>query len=244
MPEDVIHSSGSSSGQNTENQHTIMHMNPPFLSLPAIGIMSCLLIFTPKATAQTNQEAAIVDVLRAKSQAYFDTDPKKWQSFWLQDSLSSRTIIDKFDYTNQIGWPVVVAGITKDIRENAYTPVTVTYENVHIRASENMAFVEADERLSDKGNPAYDAVAHTYTVLVYENKAWKITNQIRAVASTYAPTASNREYELNVIGYDLIRDKRISEAIAVLGVNVRLNPDSWNAYDSLGEAYALAGSYA
>lgn len=34
----------------------------------------------------------------------------------------------------------------------------------------------------------------------------------------------------------------MNEAIDVFAVNVKLNPTSWNAYDSLGEGYALAGN--
>jgi Flp pilus assembly protein TadD len=34
---------------------------------------------------------------------------------------------------------------------------------------------------------------------------------------------------------------KVAEAIDVLKLNVRLYPQSWNAYDSLGEAYVRAG---
>lgn len=212
-----------------------------FLLWQSVGLLGLLPMFMAEATAQTKQETEIVDVLRAKSEAYFNGDLKKWQCFWLQDSSSSRAIITKSDYTNQIGWAAVVAGIAKDSQERGYLPVAITYENVHIRASGNLAFVEADERLSTKENPSAQEVVHTYTVLVKENKVWKIANQIRVGAGSFANTALNREYELNAMGYNLLAEKRIPEAIDVFLLTVKHNPNSWNAYDSLGEAYALAG---
>jgi tetratricopeptide (TPR) repeat protein len=46
---------------------------------------------------------------------------------------------------------------------------------------------------------------------------------------------------MNEAGYALLRSKRIADAIEVLRQNVADYPDSWNAHDSLGEAYAADG---
>jgi hypothetical protein len=48
------------------------------------------------------------------------------------------------------------------------------------------------------------------------------------------------EPRVNSLGYRLLSEKRIPEAIVIFEVNVRTHPNSWNAYDSLGEAYANA----
>ena len=50
------------------------------------------------------------------------------------------------------------------------------------------------------------------------------------------------EWDMNTTGYKLLADKKINEAIEVFRLNIKLYPDAWNAYDSLGEAYALAGN--
>jgi tetratricopeptide (TPR) repeat protein len=44
-----------------------------------------------------------------------------------------------------------------------------------------------------------------------------------------------------VAGYALLRSGKAQDAIDILKVNVHAYPESWNAYDSLGEAYAVAG---
>ena len=53
--------------------------------------------------------------------------------------------------------------------------------------------------------------------------------------------AAIQEARLNDLGYSLLRDKRIDEAIAVFKINVELYPQSSNVYDSLGEAYLASG---
>jgi cytochrome c-type biogenesis protein CcmH/NrfG len=42
---------------------------------------------------------------------------------------------------------------------------------------------------------------------------------------------------MNAVGYQLLKDKKIDEAVAVLKLNTEAFPKSANAYDSLGEAY-------
>jgi CubicO group peptidase (beta-lactamase class C family) len=49
------------------------------------------------------------------------------------------------------------------------------------------------------------------------------------------------ESSLNTMGYHLLAQKRIDEAIKVFELNVREYPNASNPYDSLGEAYMAAG---
>lgn len=50
-----------------------------------------------------------------------------------------------------------------------------------------------------------------------------------------------REEGLNALGYRLISEGRMEEAVAVFVFNLELHPESFNVYDSLGEAYMLLG---
>ncbi len=50
------------------------------------------------------------------------------------------------------------------------------------------------------------------------------------------------ENRLNMLGYTLLQEKKIAEAIAVFKVNVELYPQSFNVYDSLAEAYMVNGN--
>ena len=48
------------------------------------------------------------------------------------------------------------------------------------------------------------------------------------------------EREFNRLGYSLLNQFKIVEAIAVFKLNTELYPDSWNVWDSLGESYIYA----
>lgn len=56
-----------------------------------------------------------------------------------------------------------------------------------------------------------------------------------------AATAQATEPELNQYGYQLIGENKFDEAIKIMKLNTERHPESANAWDSLGEAYALKG---
>lgn len=45
------------------------------------------------------------------------------------------------------------------------------------------------------------------------------------------------EDKMNMLGYKLMNNSMFKQALAIFQMNVELHPDSYNAYDSLGEAY-------
>jgi glyoxylase-like metal-dependent hydrolase (beta-lactamase superfamily II) len=49
------------------------------------------------------------------------------------------------------------------------------------------------------------------------------------------------ENELNMLGYQLLARDRVEDAIVIFELNVEVYPRAFNTYDSLGEAYMLAG---
>ena len=58
-----------------------------------------------------------------------------------------------------------------------------------------------------------------------------------------APNELLTEEQINRFGYDLLFSlKRVKDAIEVFKLNVEDHPESSNAYDSLGEAYAIDGN--
>jgi Flp pilus assembly protein TadD len=46
------------------------------------------------------------------------------------------------------------------------------------------------------------------------------------------------------MGYSLLRDERVDEAVEVFKLAAQLYPKSWQAYDGLGEAYRTQGDNA
>jgi CubicO group peptidase (beta-lactamase class C family) len=78
-----------------------------------------------------------------------------------------------------------------------------------------------------------------------------VTEGADAAAGKYRELKKNQsgaydfqERELNELGYNLLGQKKIKEAIKVFQLNVEAYPESSNVYDSLGEGYMLNGEKA
>ncbi|MFN2533092.1 MAG: serine hydrolase [Pyrinomonadaceae bacterium] len=70
----------------------------------------------------------------------------------------------------------------------------------------------------------------------------KVITQYRNVRENSSGNARLDESQMNQLGYWLLGKKRVKEAIEILAMNVEDYPKSANAYDSLGEAYMIAGN--
>jgi tetratricopeptide (TPR) repeat protein len=84
----------------------------------------------------------------------------------------------------------------------------------------------------------------TSDVVVYKfNNDGKIIGQQRIMPQTAImdQVGEGGEFDINKAGYALLAQKKYNEAIEVFQLNVKLYPNSGNVYDSLGEAYMLAG---
>ncbi len=66
-------------------------------------------------------------------------------------------------------------------------------------------------------------------------------NQYRQTRGKGAGAVALGEARVNELGYFLLARKRVEEAIELFELNAEDHPDSWNAYDSLGEAYMVKG---
>lgn len=113
--------------------------------------------------------------------------------------------------------------------------------------------------LSNFDNGNSEVVLFIEELLVGETqrtKSRKLTEMIldEAIANGYeAATKLYEKYKemvvigertLNTRGYELLADGKVTQAIAVFRLYVYLYPESANAYDSLGEAYMVAGDTA
>jgi hypothetical protein len=61
------------------------------------------------------------------------------------------------------------------------------------------------------------------------------------VKNKYPDLNQYNEATLNNLGYQLINQDKIDEAIEIFRFNCKTYPESWNTYDSLGEAYMRNG---
>jgi hypothetical protein len=107
---------------------------------------------------------------------------------------------------------------------------------VHNNGPLDEALKMADRSI--KMNPSYAAYMARAEILEKQGNAAG-AKDARAKAQ---PLATERD--LNLVGYGLMREKKLDEAIAVFRDLVKRYPQSWNAQDSLGEALAAKGDKA
>jgi len=88
--------------------------------------------------------------------------------------------------------------------------------------------------------PAHDSADFRFSMAVYSEGAEGAVALIRRLEQG---DAADRVAEavVNRMGYWLLGQDRIDEAILLFELNVELYPDAWNVYDSLGEAQLEAG---
>ncbi|HEX8634522.1 MAG TPA: serine hydrolase [Pyrinomonadaceae bacterium] len=65
--------------------------------------------------------------------------------------------------------------------------------------------------------------------------------QYRELKATQGAAYDFGEGELNTLGYQLLAARKLKEAIEIFKLNVEAHPQAANPYDSLGEAYLVAG---
>jgi len=88
------------------------------------------------------------------------------------------------------------------------------------------------------------SIADTLSATIASSGIDQAAKQYRDLKAA-APAAYNfAEYELNALGYQLIRAKKLEEAIRIFQLNVEAYPQSSNVYDSLAEAYMDNGNKA
>ncbi len=52
-----------------------------------------------------------------------------------------------------------------------------------------------------------------------------------------------KEAEFNTLGYVFLFNEHVDESIFVFKTTINMYPESWNTYDSMGEALLVAGKY-
>ena len=88
--------------------------------------------------------------------------------------------------------------------------------------------------------PAYDSPGFVFESAVYAGGAEQAMVVVRRLRGEGTITQVP-EGTINNMGYWLLREDRVDEAISLFELNAELFPESWNVYDSLGEAQLQKG---
>ena len=211
------------------------------------AVFAFVMLFTvlsfDNALAQQGEEERIKEIVTAETAAYFERDADGWQSLWTQDAKSTRTFASSYGISSIVGWENFGPAIVNFLIENPEpTSIEVQNKDFLITTDGNSAWVEYEQTLTDRNDEDYMQVNRQQRALVKENGQWKVRAQISLQSNTFDYSSpQGTEMGLNALGYNLMAADKTKEAIEVFQLNVKWFPSSWNVYDSLGEAYAMAG---
>ncbi len=85
------------------------------------------------------------------------------------------------------------------------------------------------------------SIADTLLLTIFENGIDSAVAQYHMLYKTQRNVYDFDEDQLNILAYRFMRNGMFKQAIALLKLNIETYPDSYNAYDSMGEAYLLNG---
>jgi tetratricopeptide (TPR) repeat protein len=212
-----------------------------------LTILYTLLLCCGIANAQNGEEVNIKKTIQAGLDAGQSRNLDAWANTWQHDPQTTLTFVGKGGYARIKSWDSVKAMVEGNFKANPKPTATTTLDNFSIRTDGSLATADYDALdvpISDQSSIfPYDGRTklHCHDVLVKENGQWKTVTRIVTSPQSYDANGHAAEIDLNTAGYDLLAAKKVKEAIEVFKMNVKLHPESWNVYDSLGEAYAAAG---
>jgi tetratricopeptide (TPR) repeat protein len=192
------------------------------------------------AFAQVPTDEALVSVVRAETRAFYDRDLEAWQDKWLHEPSVTRQVVMYGRTTSETGWDAISTAVAKTIKANPAIQVDLSEKNLLIRKDENYAWLEFDQ-VRAVPRDGRKVESRERRLMVKSGNQWKIASIVSVATSTFEDSPENVERRINEMGYSLLQAGKTAEAVEMFRVNVRLYPQSWNAYDSLGEAHAAAG---
>ncbi|UCC11641.1 MAG: serine hydrolase, partial [candidate division WOR-3 bacterium] len=85
------------------------------------------------------------------------------------------------------------------------------------------------------------SIANEILPMILENGIDAAIDHYQTLRNEHPDEYDFSEAELNNLGYILLGMNRVADAIAIFELNVEMYSGGYNTYDSLGEAYMIAG---
>jgi len=214
-----------------------MKLTVMILALCAVGIFSF---------CQTKLEEDLKRFILEETESYMRGDSVKWASFYNHDDKVVRNYSGNGFHSAQTGWKNFGPYFIELMREGPIGKkvIRIQNENFVFRTSGDLSWMSYEQKMfyRDRDSLPLTNTLETRT-LVREKGAWKIIAIGTIDSLSYASIQPSAvENQFNNTGYAYLAAKKNKEAIEVFKLNVTLFPDSWNVYDSLGEAYAAEGN--
>ena len=189
-------------------------------------------------------EKAIKSAIQDELEGYVKRDHAKWSSQWVHEPYTIHMFVANVNYHRTVGWDSIEAFSKNHFADTSAYAFKHQKSVSRIQNYGKTAFVIAEEITESPYSPYPPDSSDVYIFLEKREGRWLFVDQLIIFKSTYSSTDQNLENSLNISGYQLLWRNKIKDAIEVLKLNVKLFPESFNVYDSLGEAYMKAGEKA
>jgi tetratricopeptide (TPR) repeat protein len=202
-------------------------------------VLVCISFFS---FAQSAEEENIKKTLQAEADAVYKGDFDAWSNFWQHNPNVTSSFTTSVGHFETKGWDSLAARMQRNFK-NRKNPLKMKLDSFYIETSGNMARVEYKQIYPLPINDLFPFKQNSsYRVMVKENNQWKTVSNIVTVPESFVVNDLMIESTVNNAGYYLLAQNKVNGAIELFKLNVKMYPNSWNTYDSLGEAYALAGN--
>ena len=190
------------------------------------------------------EKEKIKEAIKAGTEAWRLGDLNKWADAYSPESFVLWVNCGVNFYAEYDNWKELYK-MYKGVYKRRKGPLnrTVTQDNFKIRVIGDAAFAVYDQTMvierDDKTTTYKNREMRTLEKIDGE---WKIIFMGALAKSQYSDTTwTNTEDYINSLGYMMLAMKKPNEAAKLLKLNTEFFPNSANTWDSLGEAYMMAG---
>ena len=208
------------------------------LTLPLLA----LLCTGNSISAQTTQDEIIKSLVTNETTSYYAKDSTAWEALWAHDPTASAIFVWPGQSSGWMGWDSIRAVGTRGMRVSS-SNTSFANKNYVIRKDANLATVDYQQTITRKLDDSVITLnSSEHRVLVKTMGKWKIITLFsRTTGVNDEITNEGIESSINTSGYNLLSLGKTQDAIKLFILNTQLFPNAWNTYDSLGEAYLIAG---
>lgn len=212
-----------------------------FKSLLLFAIFSIAVFYCKAGDEKEAVQAAIDNEYKAYLAGNFD----EWSTCWIQEPYISLNYSGSFQYTKIVTYDSLAANVKKAFKDGTQAGQKIEKKVTGLKIMDNIAIIDVDESLTFNffGQELRWDGKSLYLMKKVDGQ-WKFISQNCIRTSTYDPSDSNAEFNINISGYLLLNMKKTDEALKVFKLNTELFPDAFNTWDSLAEAYMVKGENA
>ncbi len=208
------------------------------LSILTVILLSLFIIIScqQKIDIETEKEA-IKKVIENETKLFYDGNYEEFANTWVHEPYALWTSVGNNYHNEFIGWDSIGVNLKRfmDARNEPFTDEVIR-KNFSYRIYGNGAWVTFEQhyKSSMDKNPEH-LPGRALRVLEKTDSGWKMVFMGGIDRNSYKE--QNVENDLNNVGYKLLGQEKIKDAIEIFKMNVKMYPESSNVYDSLGEAY-------